>query len=302
MPSSASLSEPSARGRLFAWLIGYLRRTWWVVAAVLLFSLATLVRLKTSVEAELGAFGERVATWAEMSHAFGGSSDEDGERALFINGLTLRIETQILESDLQPHLDRLATECPSGEANVTASDAYFLCVHAVDQDGWVSRVSDFMESQDVANLGPIEYTYLRAVEGGTLAVTLSPEGSFVLDDMVPNADRDVPGRDIEGFERPRGSKRVLFAEEIGEPYSVVMYGDPSRTPDELLQHIRANLDRERFTELDLAEVARREGEEYDEPILYLLDGSRPGGFVVVHVAAPDRATGFKSYATMMEAR
>jgi hypothetical protein len=146
------------------------------------------------------------------------------------------------------------------------------------------------------------YVSRKSDGSGAVVVTMSPLGSFVLDDLIPDPHRDVAGQDSVAVPRPPGSRRVLAAEERGQPYAISMYGDPGRSRDQLLAYYREHMDPQRFTLLDLEAAAARMGEEFDEPLLYFLDHQRPGAFVVLHFEATEESSPFKSYVTVMEAR
>jgi hypothetical protein len=258
---------------------------------------------------ELGPLGARVVEWAQMARAFdaGPGSTDDTERVLVLNGQQLEIVTASVDDSMQTVLAELNETCRagSGDTRVVGDDGYFFCLEELGTLQWPERFSRFSETHDVADLGPMRYAYVSTQSDGegSILVTMRPVGSFVLDHLVPDVQRDVAGTDPQNVPRPEGTRRVLSAEERGQPYGVTMFGDPNRTRDELLAHYRTLVDPERFTLLDLEAAAERIGEEFDEPLLYYLDQQTPGGFVVLHFEEPrESSSPFKSYVTVMEAR
>ncbi len=296
-----------ARVREHAWTAA--KRTFWVVLGATLLSLAVLSRLRDKMHDELGPLGARVVEWAEMARAFeaGPGSSDDAERILVLNGQQLEIVTASVDDSMQTVLAELSATCRagSGDTRISGDEGYFFCIEDLGTLQWPERFSRFSETHDVADLGPMRYAYVSTQSDGegSILVTMRPVGSFVLDHLVPDVQRDVAGADPQNVPRPEGTRRVLSAEERGQPYGVTMFGDPTRTRDELLAHYRTLVDPERFTLLDLEAAAERIGEEFDEPLLYYLDQQTPGGFVVLHFEEPrESSSPFKSYVTVMEAR
>jgi hypothetical protein len=313
-PSTARSPKPDdtslplgQRLRARAWIAA--KRTFWVVVGATLLSLAVLSRLRDKMHDELGPLGARVVEWAQMARAFdaGPGSTDDTERILVLNGQQLEIVTASVDDSMETVLAELNETCRagSGDTRVVGDDGYFFCLEELGTLQWPERFSRFSETHDVADLGPMRYAYVSTQSDGegSILVTMRPVGSFVLDHLVPDVQRDVAGTDPQNVPRPEGTRRVLSAEERGQPYGVTMFGDPNRTRDELLAHYRTLVDPERFTLLDLEAAAERIGEEYDEPLLYYLDQQTPGGFVVLHFEEPrESSSPFKSYVTVMEAR
>ncbi|MCB9599583.1 MAG: hypothetical protein H6724_03300 [Sandaracinus sp.] len=283
------------------------KRTAWITAGAAIVMLTVVSRLRDKMHDELGPLGARVVEWADMARAFdpGPTTTDDTERVLVLNGQQIQIVTQSVPDNVSTVLAELEASCRqgSGDARHTGSEGFFLCLEELGTLEWPARFSAFGESHDVADLGPIRYVYVSERDEGALVVTMRPVGSFVLDDLVPDAERDVAGSDPTTVPRPEGGRRVLSAEERGQPYGITMYGDPRRSPQELLTYYRDRVDRERFTLLDLEAAAERIGEEFDEPLLYYLDQTNPGAFVVLHFESPQgEDSPFKSYVTVMEAR
>lgn len=300
-------NEPwGSRLRARAWTAA--KRTFWIVGGSTLLILAVLSRLRDKMHDEMGPLGARVVEWAQMAQTFdpGPGSTNDSERILVLNGQQLEIVTATVDESVETVLAGLNESCRagSGDMRVVGDDGYFFCLEELNTLQWPERFSRFSESHDVADLGPLRYAYVSTQSDGdgAIVVTMSPVGSFVLDDLVPDAARDVAGSDPVTVPRPEGTRRVLSAEERGEPYGVTMFGDPNRTRDELLAHYRTLVDARRFTLVDLEAAAERIGEEFDEPLLYYLDQQTPGGFVVLHFEEPRGSSPFKSYVTVMEAR
>ncbi|MBX3251465.1 MAG: hypothetical protein KF901_30080 [Myxococcales bacterium] len=284
-----------------------LKATAWVVAAATLLILVSMSRLRDRVHDELGPLGARVAEWGRLARAFqppDSDSDEEGERVLVLNGQEIEIATRIVEGDLATAMEALRRECPEGDTREQGGGGYFLCIEDLSAIEWPQRVAAFADSQDVAELGKLRYTYAEPDEerGIVLLVTMRPVSSFRIDEIIPDADQDVAGADPTNVPRVEGLRRVLSAYERGEPYGVTMYGDASRDPDALRERYRAAIDPERFTEIDLAAAAARIGETYDARVLYLLDRAQPGAFVVMHFEPPSGPSPFRGYVTIMEAR
>lgn len=279
------------------------KRMLWIAAAAGILALATLSRLKDQVHDELGPLSSRVAEWAQLAEAFDpGTGSSDTLRVLELNGQALEIATEQLDVDVPTAISEMREACPSGDTRLVEDAGYFLCFEELGGLEWSRRFSEFGESRDVAALGEVRYAYVAPRNGGSFRVAMRPLGSFRLDDLVPHADRDVAGRDAQGVPRPPAGRRVLAAEERGEPYAITMYGELERDPEALFRWYRDRIDRERFVELDVMTAAERLGEPLDGRILYLLDRQRPASFVVLHFEAPRGAAPFKSYVTIMEAR
>lgn len=295
-----------ARIRRHAWTAA--KRSAWVTVGATILMLAVVSRLRDKMHDELGPLGARVLEWGEMAQAFdpGPTQNDDTQRVLVLNGQQLEIVTRSVDGSMESILADLQATCRagSGDARQNGGEGYFLCLEELGTLEWPERFAAFSESHDVADLGPVRYVYVseRRDGSGALLVSMQPLGSFVLDDLVPDPNRDVAGGDPTSVPRPDGSRRVLSAEERGQPYGITMYGDPRRSPEQMLAFYSDRVDRERFTLLDLRAAAAQIGEEYDERLLYFLDRSRPGGFVVLHVEETDATSPFRSYVTVMEAR
>lgn len=305
-PSKASASSQAAAKRKLSLrerLVLSFKRMLWVAAAAAILAVATLSRLKDQVHDELGPLSGRIAEWAHLAEAFDpGPGRSDVARILELNGQALEITTEQLDVDVPTALAEMRETCPSGDTRLVEGTGYFLCFEELGGLEWSRRFSEFGETRDVADLGEVRYAYVAPRDGGAFRVAMRPLGSFKLDDLVPHADRDVAGRDARGVPRPPAGRRVLAAEERGEPYAITMYGELERDPESLFRWYRDRIDRERFVELDVMSEAERLGEELDGRILYLLDRQRPASFVVLHFEAPRGSAPFKSYVTIMEAR
>lgn len=301
--TTPDVPRPSLRDRAFR----ALKATGWVVVVATLVIMVSMSRLRDRVHDELGPLGARVAEWGRLARAFqppDAGDEEDGERVLVLNGQEIEIVTRVVEGELPTVMEELRRDCPGGDAREQGAEAYFLCIEDLSAAEWPGRIAAFADTQDVAELGKLRYTYAERDDerGVVLLVTMRPVSSFRIDEIIPDADQDVAGADPTNVPRLEGLRRVLSAYERGEPYGVTMYGDAARDPDAMREQYRAAIDPERFTEIDLEAAAARIGETYDARVLYLLDRTEPGAFVVMHFEPPSGPSPFRGYVTIMEAR
>jgi hypothetical protein len=85
---------------------------------------------------------------------------------------------------------------------------------------------------DVAQVGALRYLYYeRAADGGTRFLTVWSDEHFELAKLLPGADGDAPGRDLDQVPRYPGSARILAADERGAAGQLAVYASEGGSPE-----------------------------------------------------------------------
>ena len=176
-------------------------------------------------------------------------------RQLMVNGVTFRVVTASVPTDLSSALDQVAAQCSERGGIQGAEDllermrtpqaepyskwSLLGGVHRVesDHDGVVacvdsggplglleipSRVREFLRTGDLSAIGELRYVFGRRSEKGTNLLLLWTEGTAPILEMFPPRG-DSPGTDPAGFPRLPNMQRLLSASEAGHPYSITFY-------------------------------------------------------------------------------
>lgn len=195
-----------------------------------------------SAEAAVGealrGFGAELARWSE-------GRTHSAPRRIFLNGLELRLVTASSTLDVRDVLDHFHEQCrlrggfsvpepfttqlPYGIDTTLRQEADTEGVLACIDTGRplslseaVERLRAFAETGHLDRLGELRYVLARRTGDETTVILLWTEGAVPLFDLFPK-EADAPGKDPEGIERPRRSRRLLSAAEEGLPYSVTLY-------------------------------------------------------------------------------
>jgi hypothetical protein len=85
-----------------------------------------------------------------------------------------------------------------------------------------SRLSGFVQSGDLKDIGGLRYALAERVGDRTSVLFIWSDGPLPLLRMFPKVG-DAPGFDAPGVPRPENSQRLLSAVELGAPYSFAAY-------------------------------------------------------------------------------
>ena len=100
------------------------------------------------------------------------------------------------------------------------------CFTRTDQTtlgGFVDRLTRFMATGDVSELGDMRYAVARRVtDRSTHVLAIWTQGRFNIADMFPEKG-DAPGNDLPEIPRPQESTRLFSADFPGHPYAARIY-------------------------------------------------------------------------------
>lgn len=229
--------------------------------------LVTARSVKADVEQMLMGLG------AEMMR-YGQATRQDAPRTLTLNGQALKLSVGSTKDSLADVLDHYESKCISRDGGLSQqlADAYrksgprltekqerlldttlrqdaddqgfVVCLDAgtgqIDWKRWVNRLSKFLETGNVSEVGQLRYVYAQRDKRSTTFVTLWAEGSLNVWEMFPNAG-DAPGFDLPNVPRPNGSRRLLSARESGFAQSINVYGARGLSGPQLFDFYRNEL-------------------------------------------------------------
>ncbi len=112
---------------------------------------------------------------------------------------------------------------------------------AVGPQGLLTRLSSFLDSGDLSDVGGLRYVYARPMsEGGTHFLVFHADDHLNVYEMFP-ATGDAPGVDVRGVPRPDGTRRLLSAWEEGDSHAVTIYTADGRGPEDLREWYRTEM-------------------------------------------------------------
>lgn len=245
-------------GSVFVRLCRRWARVGFVLGILLVGALWMAVRsAEAAVGEALRGFGAELARWREgRTHSV--------PRRILLNGLELRLVTASSELGVREVLDHfhehcrrkggldvpdlLAGQLPRGidtsfrqEAETEGVLACIETERPLSLSEAVERLRAFADTGHLGRLGELRYVLARRTENQTTVILLWTEGEAPLLDRFPK-NGDAPGRDPEGIERLRGSRRVLSAAEEGLPYSLTLYELPQTDLSKVTEWYRRTLE------------------------------------------------------------
>lgn len=250
----------------------WLKRILRALAAMIVIALALVVvlflRVRGEIHQALGPLGAQLDQAGLLDELLREDQPISGEdRVLVINGQRLNLETETVDQPVAEALNRFMESCPAGaqlgQPVLSDDRGYAICAHPPDGESssLTDRIEAFRDTSDIGALGRLEYAYATSFgDGGkTSMLRLASSDRFELDELIPADGRDAMGSDPHEFPRPPDGPRVLHSFEEGLPYALYVYGRSRRTPEELTQWYRNEVDREIWIELDLQAEADRRG-------------------------------------------
>lgn len=254
----------------------WLKRTLRALVALLVLFVALVVvlflRLRGEIHQSLGPLGARLDQAGLLDELLAQEQPISGdERVLVINGQRLGLETETVDRPVAEALNAFMEACPTGarlgQPVVDDDRGYAICAHppAGSSSSLTDRLQAFRDTSDIGQLGRLEYAYATAFgDGGkTSVLRLASSERFEIDELIPSGGRDAQGSDPTDFPRPPDGPRVLHSFEEGLPYALYVYGRSQRSPGELAQWYRNEVDRAIWDELDVEGEATRRGLEVD---------------------------------------
>ena len=196
---------------------------------------------------------------------------QDDPRALVLNGQPLSFTSGTTHDSVSALLDEYGRRCAQrgvlGERGtlrqgdgVRGFVACFDAGHEVGPEEALERVRAFLTHKDLSEVGRFRYVYAERGIELTRFITFFADGPVMLDRLLP-PEGDAPGRDVSGLERPPGTRRLLSAFEVGQPYGLVIYGGGSDGVDKVVAWYRERLPKAGWT--ILSETAAGEGHGFD---------------------------------------
>lgn len=218
----------------------------------------------------LGARGHANATAAELVSAAGApllayarSTQDEGVRALYLNGARLGMRTGSTLDTSNAVLDAYESRCrarlakqngarlPHGFDGIarfgTDAQGFVGCIDFgtdVTASDLLTRLEQLVATGDVEELGKLEVVWAMRSERGARYVALWSEGSLPLWKMFPGTG-DAPGIDLPDAPRPPQSRRLLSLWQQGEAPMIASYAS-ALAPDVLLARYREALSRAGF--------------------------------------------------------
>ncbi len=270
---------PSAEPR--GWRAAIEKRPWLkralralVVLLVLFVALVIVLflRLRGEIHQSLGPLGARLDQAGLLDELLAQEQPISGdERVLVINGQRLGLQTETVDQPVADALNAFMEECPTGsrlgQPVLDEHRGYAICAHppAGSDSSLTDRLEAFRDTSDIGQLGRLEYAYATSFgDGGkTSVLRLASSDRFEIDELIPSGGVDAQGSDPTDFPRPPDGPRVLHSFEEGLPYALYVYGRSQRSPGELAQWYRNEVDREIWDELDVEAEAERRGLRVD---------------------------------------
>ncbi len=295
IPASAAPERP----RGWPWLEKrpWLKRTLKALAATVVIAIALVVvlflRVRGEIHASLGPLGAQLDQAGLLDEILRQDQPISGDdRVLVINGQRLHLDTETVDRPVAEALNAFLESCPTGsqlgQPVMDEDRGYAICAHPPEgeETSLTDRLEAFRETSDIGQLGRLEYAYATSFGAGgkTSMLRLASSDRFEIDELMPDDGRDVQGSDPHDFPRPPDGPRVLHSFEEGLPYALYVYGRSQRTPAELTQWYRNEVDREIWVELDLEAEGERRGIEVDvEGSLVFARRDEPTRFVMVEL-------------------
>jgi hypothetical protein len=213
-----------------------------VLAAI--FALAGLV----FAERAYGQVGEAALS---VGRQLSGFEDLTGKSyRVLLNGQPVFVASTLTELSVADVLDRFQKHCEQGNAlgeelssmaaalekregsgeaqalrRATDRDGLVACLtRPSDRGSLTARLQRFSQTLNLSDVGHLRYAYAKATKSGKTHVIVAwTADDFDVSALTAGADRDAPGRDIDGAARPLGSVRLLAAGVEGAPYGAWVY-------------------------------------------------------------------------------
>ncbi|MBO6937134.1 MAG: hypothetical protein JJ863_19345 [Deltaproteobacteria bacterium] len=298
--TAAAIPAPAPeRSRGWRWLEKrpWLKRILKAMVVMLVVAVALVVvlflRVRGEIHAALGPLGAQLDQAGLLDELLQQDQPISGDdRVLVINGQRLHLETDTVDKTVADALNAFLESCPTGnqlgQPVMDEDRGYAICAHPPEGEdsSLTDRLEAFRETSDIGQLGRLEYAYATSFgDGGkTSILRLASSDRFEIDELMPSDGHDVQGSDPHDFPRPPDGPRVLHSFEEGLPYALYVYGRSQRTPAELTQWYRNEVDREIWVELDLQAEAERRGVDVDvEGSLVFARRGEPTRFVMVEL-------------------
>ena len=146
-----------------------------------------------------------------------------------------------LSSNLKAGLDKVDGSARIGVVRQQkGQEGMIACLAQEPLDDLVdlpSRLSRFVESGNLSDVGDLRYVYATATEEGrTHVVSVWTDGDFNLFRVVPRIGEDAPGSDSPNAPRPGEAVRLLSAWVEGAPYGVRVYDSAKAQADVLAMY------------------------------------------------------------------
>ncbi len=207
-------------------------------------------------------------------------------RQLTLNGATIQMRTGSVNQPIDAVMDHYERMCTrrdgqlaqqiedlsqglvqgedGGAVDATAADGtlrwrsgpngFVTCLDmgedAVETEGLTARLSKFVDSGDLSDVGHLRYLYATATsEGQTHLVTMWNDSELNIYEMFPTDGSDARGSDLDGIPRLEGSQRILSAQEDGRAYGVALYFS-DKSVDEIDAFYRESMPDAGFTFMD----------------------------------------------------
>lgn len=286
--------DPSGAGFVRRWATWVFRFLVSGVIVALVFGVVFYLRFRTELHRGMAPIGPRLAAAGFMQQLEMDDERPPGPRVLVLNGQRLQVRTEVVEASLEEALAQREEECPTreelGPGQQSDTDGYTICLHDETDPGPLdlgSRMDDFMDTMDVADLGTIQYVYGQESERGrTMLLTLETTETFRLDQLIP-MEGDAQGSDPEDVPRPPDGRRIMHAFEENGPYYATIYGRSAMTVHDLTRWYMDNMDQALWTRVDYAAVAEARGETIpdDVDMLFYRRNNDPQRFVAIDLEA-----------------
>lgn len=206
---------------------------------------------------------------SEMMHHPG--AEESRLRELRLNGAAIQMRTGWVTSSLEETLAFFEAKCQERDGRLAQQMAeigeqlpefaefdrgsvdgtltmneggrgYVSCLdmgeEEQDADSIISRVTRFLDTGNIADVGNLRYMYAERGEESTFYVTMFSDSDLNLNHMFPETG-DAPGVDL--VPRPEGSRRLLSSTETGQPYSMTIYTSTGEDVGAMASHYENSL-------------------------------------------------------------
>jgi hypothetical protein len=250
-------ASPKRPRRTLLWKL----RAWGRVLAYL--GVINLIGLVWLVSAARGAVGEKAMDLGRNLERL--SRNIQGANAVNINGQTMFVAVDNSDVPVEEALDRFEEGCRNQNAGVADllkdlpqaekdklreklegkplsslgviserqgqgadMEGAVVCIVSTDEQRKVplrERVSRFLQSWDLAEIGEFRYLYALKRNGkpGSHLRLFWTEGSFNFVEMLSDGSTDAPGTDPTSASRPPGSVRLINAHVSGVPHELWLY-------------------------------------------------------------------------------
>lgn len=237
-----------------------------LVFAVVVYGIAMAFAIR-SARAEVEEI--MLGLGAEMMHHPG--AEESRLRELQLNGAAIQMRTGWVSESLEETLAFFEAKCQERDGRLAqqmaevgerlpefaqlerdsvdgtltmneGSRGYVSCLdmgeEEQDANSIISRVTRFLDTGNIADVGNLRYMYAERGEGSTFYVTMFSDSDLNLNRMFPE-NGDAPGVDV--VPRPEGSRRILSSSETGEPYSMTIYSSTGEDVSGVASHFETSL-------------------------------------------------------------